>query len=165
MRQTTLGESWGKRELMGFKELRGIQHDRKTVVREGWQGCKIWWSILFQVQWKAMGGNFLVVQWLRLCAVSTGGLGLILGQGTRSHMLLLRPRAAKKQKKAMGGFKACCVCMHVCVCVCTRHITWRPVRRFLTRTGRWDHLIPLPAIKEASKCHLSTFLASGTKIR
>ena len=86
VRQTTLGESWGQRELMGFKELRGIQHDRKTVVREGWQGCKIWWSILFQVQWKAMGGNLLVVQWLRLCAVSTGGLGLILGQGTRSHM-------------------------------------------------------------------------------
>ena len=43
VRQTTLGESWGKRELMGFKDLRGIQHDRKTVVREDWRGCKIWW--------------------------------------------------------------------------------------------------------------------------
>ena len=30
VRQTTLGESWGKRELTGFKELRGIQHDWKT---------------------------------------------------------------------------------------------------------------------------------------
>ena len=52
-------------------------------------------------------------------APNAGGLGLILGQGTRSHMLQLRPRAAKKQK-AMGGFKACCVCTCLCarVCVC-----------------------------------------------
>ena len=34
-------------------------------------------------------GTFLVVQWLRLCAPNAGGLGLIPGQGTRSHMLLL----------------------------------------------------------------------------
>ena len=29
----------------------------------------------------------LVVQWLRLCAPSTGALGLIPGQGTRPHMV------------------------------------------------------------------------------
>ena len=32
----------------------------------------------------------LVVQWLRLCALNAGGLGLIPGQGTRSHMLQLK---------------------------------------------------------------------------
>ena len=32
----------------------------------------------------------LVVQWLRLCAPNTGGLGSIPSQGTRSHMLQLR---------------------------------------------------------------------------
>ena len=31
-------------------------------------------------------GTSLVVQWLRLCAPSAGGLGLIPGLGTRSHM-------------------------------------------------------------------------------
>ena len=88
-----------------------------------------------------MGGNFLVAQWLRLCAVSTGGLGLILGQGTRSHMLQLRPRAAKKQK-AMGGFKACCVCTclcaRVCVCVCTCHITCEEVPHQNWEMGQLD---------------------------
>ena len=34
----------------------------------------------------------LVVQWLRLRSPDAGGLGSILGQGTRSHMLqLVRP--------------------------------------------------------------------------
>ena len=37
----------------------------------------------------------LVVQWLRLQALSAGGQGLILGLETRSHMLQLRPGAAK----------------------------------------------------------------------
>ncbi|TEA41477.1 hypothetical protein DBR06_SOUSAS27010023, partial [Sousa chinensis] len=32
----------------------------------------------------------LVVQWLRLCTPNAGGLGLISGQGTRSHMPQLR---------------------------------------------------------------------------
>ena len=34
-------------------------------------------------------GTSLVVQWLRLHAPHAGGLGLISGQGTRSHMLEL----------------------------------------------------------------------------
>ena len=37
-----------------------------------------------------------MVQWLRLRAE---GLDLIPGQGTRSHMLQLRPRAVKKINK------------------------------------------------------------------
>ena len=35
-------------------------------------------------------GTSLVVQWLRLHAANAGGLGLIPGQGTRSHMLQLK---------------------------------------------------------------------------
>ena len=37
----------------------------------------------------------LVAQQLRLWALNAGGLGSIPGQGTRSHMLQLEPRAAK----------------------------------------------------------------------
>ena len=48
-------------------------------------------------------GTSLVVQWLRLWAPSPGGPGLILGQGARSHMLQLRPRAAKLKKKKNSG--------------------------------------------------------------
>ena len=32
-------------------------------------------------------GNSLVVQWLRPCSPNVGGLGLIPGQGTRSHCM------------------------------------------------------------------------------
>jgi len=35
-------------------------------------------------------GTSLVIQWLRLYDPSAGGPGSILGQGTGSHMLLLR---------------------------------------------------------------------------
>ena len=63
-----------------------------------------------------------MVQWLRLCAPSAGGLASIHGQGTRSHMLQLKiPHATMKIKDP-----ACCkdptwpdkeiTC--VCVCVC-----------------------------------------------
>ena len=34
--------------------------------------------------------TFLVVQWLSFCASNAGGVGSILGQGTRSHMLQLK---------------------------------------------------------------------------
>ena len=34
--------------------------------------------------------DFPVVQWLRLWAPKAGNLGLISGQGTRSHMLQLK---------------------------------------------------------------------------
>ena len=40
-------------------------------------------------------GDPLVVQWLRLLAPNAGGLGSIPGQGTRSYILRLKPRAAK----------------------------------------------------------------------
>ena len=37
-----------------------------------------------------MARDFLVVQWLRLCAHNAGGLGLIPDQGTRSRMPQLK---------------------------------------------------------------------------
>ena len=37
-----------------------------------------------------MLGTLLVVQWLRLCTLNVGGLGSVLGQGTRSYMLQLK---------------------------------------------------------------------------
>ena len=36
------------------------------------------------------GETSLVVQWLRLCAPTAGGLGLVPGQRTRPHMSQLR---------------------------------------------------------------------------
>ena len=41
------------------------------------------------------GGTSLVVQWLGLCAPNAGDLGLISGQGTRYHVLQLRPSTTK----------------------------------------------------------------------
>ena len=43
-----------------------------------------------------LGGTSLMVQWLRLCAPNTGALGLIPGQGARSHMPQLRPTIGDK---------------------------------------------------------------------
>ena len=40
-------------------------------------------------------GAFLVVQWLRRYTCNAEQLGMITGQGTRSHMPQLRPSAAK----------------------------------------------------------------------
>ena len=45
------------------------------------------------VQW--YGGTSLVVQWLRRHSSRAGGPGLIQGQGTRFHVLQLRPSRAK----------------------------------------------------------------------
>ena len=42
-----------------------------------------------QIKWELKNintGTSLVVQWVRLCAPSKGGLGSILSQGTRSRM-------------------------------------------------------------------------------
>ena len=58
---------------------------------------------------KTSWGTSLVIQWLSLHTLSAGDLGLILGQGTRSHMLQLRvfmlqlkvPHAATKIKGAV----------------------------------------------------------------
>ena len=50
---------------------------------------KLWaeeWCILITV------GTSVVVQWLGLWAPDAEGLGSILGQGARSHMLQLRAR-------------------------------------------------------------------------
>ena len=41
-----------------------------------------------------------MVQWLkRLCAPNAGGLGSIPGEGIRSHMLQIRPSAARLKTK------------------------------------------------------------------
>ena len=40
-------------------------------------------------------GTSLLVQWLRLHTPNVGSLGSIPGQGTRPHMLQLRPGTAK----------------------------------------------------------------------
>ena len=51
----------------------------------------------------------LVVQWLMLWAPNAGGPGSIPGEGTRSHMLQLRPQSSQinkqilKQKKEQAG--------------------------------------------------------------
>ena len=50
-------------------------------------------SLLFWRRW--WFGTALVVQWLRLRALSAEGLGSIPGQGTRSHVLQLKPSVAK----------------------------------------------------------------------
>jgi len=51
------------------------------------------------------GRTSLVVQWRRLHVPNAGGLGSILGQGTKSHMLQLRLGAATTTKNVCGdGF-------------------------------------------------------------
>ena len=52
-------------------------------------------SVIFWALEIKFVGTSLVVQWLRLRAPNAGGLGSIPGQGIRSRMLQLRPRAAK----------------------------------------------------------------------
>ena len=44
-------------------------------------------------------GTSLVVQWLTLQVSNAGGPGFIPDQGTRAHILQLRPGAAKLKKK------------------------------------------------------------------
>ena len=46
-------------------------------------------------------GTSLVVQWLRLHASNAESLGSIPGQGTRSHMLQLRPSVNKQINKIL----------------------------------------------------------------
>ena len=48
-----------------------------------------------------------MVQGLGLCAPSAGGLSLILGQGTGSQMLKLRPSTAKTKNKTEQLSKQC----------------------------------------------------------
>ena len=54
------------------------------------------YAFLFYIRrTKAEAETSLVAQWLSLHAFSAGGSGLIPGQGTRSHMLQLKPSIAK----------------------------------------------------------------------
>ena len=52
-------------------------------------------------------GIFLVVQWLRLHAPEAGSLGLIPGQGTRSHIPQLSSDAALKSLQVTATYPAC----------------------------------------------------------
>ena len=61
----------------------------KTDKRQGWT------EKVGEGERKKGEETSLVVQWLRLHAPNAGDLGLIPGQGTRSHMLQLRPSTAK----------------------------------------------------------------------
>ena len=44
-------------------------------------------------------GTSLVIQWLILCALSAGGMGLISGQGTKITCMLHGPGQKKKKKR------------------------------------------------------------------
>ena len=57
------------------------------------------YSLAMIDEYRRRSGTPLVVQWLRLRAPKAGGLGSMSGQGTSSHMPLLRPGTAKKKKK------------------------------------------------------------------
>ena len=52
-------------------------------------------SLVAQMVKNPPAGTSLVVQWLRPCAPNAGGPGSIPGQGTRSHVLQLRPGTIK----------------------------------------------------------------------
>ena len=51
----------------------------------------------------------LVGQWLRVHAPNTEGLGVIPGQGARSHMLQLRPRAVRLKKRKKFFLRNSCL--------------------------------------------------------
>ena len=52
------------------------------------------------------GGTSVMVQWPRLRSHNAGGLGSIPGQGTRSHMLQLRPSTLKRDGEDCGRVQA-----------------------------------------------------------
>ena len=63
--------------------------------------CSSFWMngiIVAAVTQEGNLGTSLVVQWLRLHVPNASYPGSIPGQGTRSRILQLRPRAAKKQR-------------------------------------------------------------------
>ena len=67
-------------------------------------GGSLYWKIKFRSllryqQGMVRLGTSLVVQWLRLRAPHAGSPDSIPGQGTRSHMLQLRPGTAKQVNK------------------------------------------------------------------
>ena len=51
--------------------------------------------LVYGIVQKGIMWSSLVVQWLKLLALNARGLGSISGQGTRSHMLQLKPSIAK----------------------------------------------------------------------
>ena len=77
-----------------FRRLEGMEGKQAWVPsgREGEVELRSPVSGVFQ---KGIMGSSLVVQWLRLLAPTARGPGSIPGQGTRSHMLQLKPSIAK----------------------------------------------------------------------
>ena len=78
--------SWAPKSLQTVTAVMKLK-DACSLEEKLWQTQRAYW--------KAETGTSLMVQWLRLWAPNAGGLGLIPGQGTRSHMSHLRPDAAK----------------------------------------------------------------------
>ena len=100
---------WHIHEHLWYDSSWALVHQREALrlSSKGNQrgGCGRWehW-LLFKV-FKKPKGTSQVVQWLRLCAPSAGGPGLIPGsipgQGTGSQMMKLRPGAAPQNKKIL----------------------------------------------------------------
>ena len=99
----------------------------------------------------------LMVQWLRLQAPNARGLSSIPSQGTRSHMLQLRPGAVKwikkkkknflsqKQQNDLCSFPRQTICYHSSPSLCPNHqcwrswswtVLWRPTRPARTNTQK-----------------------------
>ena len=104
---------WGHRELdtterlNSNNKLEGYRFPRSQlwyysmilfpfgIQAEGAPPFMTYYSLGREKRARAGGGMSLVAQGLRLCVPNAGGPGSIPGQGTRSHMLQLRPSAVK----------------------------------------------------------------------
>ena len=76
----------------GSKEWKESKPFRLPSGREGEVELR---RLVYGIVQKGIMWSSLVVQWLRLLALTARGLGSIPGQGTRSHMLQLKPSIAK----------------------------------------------------------------------
>ena len=99
---------------------------------------------LLKNDWR--GGTSLVAQWLRLHAPNAGGMGLIPGQGTRSHMLPLRVHMP--QLKILHA---------------TTKTRYRQINKYFSkrkkewvkRRGQLSSLLPIVGFREQVKWRLS----------
>ena len=82
---------WGRRERNAAGMDHGGGNEMEEVACFSLPSRKKKKDTLKKWDW----GTSLAVQWLRLHAPNAGVPGSIPGQGTRSHMLQLRPWAAK----------------------------------------------------------------------
>ena len=86
--------------LLGKKKK---EHDcwrRATLGRLGWGKGRLYLSLSLDIKKQSRMGTPLVAQWLRLLTSNAGGLGLVPGQGTRSHVPQLKiPHVAIKTQR------------------------------------------------------------------